>query len=135
MASWSYSLRTHSLLCPLQLSEAIQDSNHYLASDQMNFDTGSLATVPPADSSEPRISLDNGMFHLVSPSNVYLEDRRVHMTNERRLHQQEPVPPYEGVYPVQDYGKAYPQQRLTLPNGLYSRSIDLGQPVVFVSMN
>jgi hypothetical protein len=38
--------------------------------------------------------------------------------DDRRLRPPEPVPPYEGLYYVQSYGNACPQQLLVLPNGL-----------------
>jgi hypothetical protein len=61
--------------------------------------------------------------HHAFPSNVVLKDRRAHRTNERRLRAPEPVPPYEGLYNVQEFGKACPQQFLKLPNGLDSRLV------------
>ena len=48
----------------------------------------------------------------------FLKDHRSHRINDRRLRQPEPVLPYEGLYYVQQYGDACPQQALTLPNGL-----------------
>ncbi|KAH8982277.1 carotenoid ester lipase precursor [Lactarius akahatsu] len=61
--------------------------------------------------------------HLASPSNAVFKDCRAHRTNERRLRIPEPVPPYEGLYYVQEYGKACPQQFLKLPNGLDSELV------------
>ncbi|KAI9440698.1 carotenoid ester lipase precursor [Lactarius indigo] len=44
-------------------------------------------------------------------------------TNERRLRQPEPLPPYQGLYYVQEYGKSCSRQRLDLSNGLDSRLV------------
>lgn len=42
----------------------------------------------------------------------------------------EPLPPYEGLYYVQAFGKSCPQQRLVLPNGLDSKLVaDIGSVV------
>lgn len=46
-----------------------------------------------------------------------------HRTGERRLRLPEPLPPYEGLYYVQKFGKSCPQQRLVLPNGLDSQLV------------
>ncbi len=58
-----------------------------------------------------------------SPSNIAVKDRRAHRTYGRRLRRPEPVPPYEGLYYVQDYSKSCPQQFLKLPNGLDSQLV------------
>ena len=39
-------------------------------------------------------------------------------TGDLRLRAPEPFSPYKGLYYVQSYGNACPQQRLDLPNGL-----------------
>lgn len=44
--------------------------------------------------------------------------------DDRRLHPPEPFKPYEGLYYVQSYGNACPQQPLTLPNGLGSELVN-----------
>jgi hypothetical protein len=44
-----------------------------------------------------------------------------HRTGERRLRLPEPLPPYKGLYYVQEFGRSCPQQRLVFPNGLGSR--------------
>ena len=44
--------------------------------------------------------------------------RRSHRIGDRRLRLAEPVLPYKGLYYVQAYGDACPQQALKLPNGL-----------------
>lgn len=44
-------------------------------------------------------------------------------TGDRRLRLPEPLPPYEGRYYVQNFGKSCPQQPLTLPNGLDSQLV------------
>ncbi|KAH8982264.1 carotenoid ester lipase precursor [Lactarius akahatsu] len=56
-------------------------------------------------------------------------------TNERRLRQPEPLPPYEGLYYVQEYGKSCPQQRLDLPNGLDSQLVKDVSSVVNVLLD
>jgi acetylcholinesterase len=50
---------------------------------------------------------------------VVLKDS-VHRRDERRLRLPEQVPPYKGLYYVQEFGNACPQHHLTLPNGLDS---------------
>ncbi|KAI9442989.1 Alpha/Beta hydrolase protein [Lactarius indigo] len=56
-------------------------------------------------------------------------------TNERRLRLPEPLPPYEGLYYVQEYGKSCPQQRLDLPNGLDSKLVKDVSSVVNVLLD
>ena len=46
-----------------------------------------------------------------------------HRTGDRRLRAPEPSSPYRGLYYVQSYGNACPQQYLKLPNGLDSQLI------------
>ncbi|KAH9172349.1 carotenoid ester lipase precursor [Lactarius sanguifluus] len=40
-------------------------------------------------------------------------------TGDRRLRQPQPLPPYEGYYHVQAYGKSCPQQGITLPDVIH----------------
>jgi hypothetical protein len=67
--------------------------------------------------------------HRALPSNVILKDR-VHRRDERRLRLPEPALPYEGLYYVQKFGKACPQQYLTLPNAMDSELRDNVNKVV-----
>ncbi|KAI9454072.1 carotenoid ester lipase precursor [Lactarius psammicola] len=100
----------------------IQDSNPYPASDQQSFDTGSKAP----DYSGPQVFLDDGVFVglRISGTDEFLGIPFARPpTDERRLRLPEPVPPYEGLYYVQDYGDACPQQLLKLPNGLDSKLV------------
>lgn len=103
-----------------------QDSNPYLASDQTSFETES--TVPQIDSNGPQVNLDDAVFvgfrHTATATDAFLGIPYARPpTNERRLRLPEPVLPYEGLYYVQEYGKACPQQFLKLPNGLDSELV------------
>ncbi|KAH9040242.1 carotenoid ester lipase precursor [Lactarius hengduanensis] len=103
---------------------ATQDSSPYLASDQTSLETE--PTVPPIDSNGPQITLDDAVFVGVrtGATDAFLGIPYARPpTNERRLRLPEPVPPYEGLYYVQEYGKACPQQLLKLPNGLDSELV------------
>ncbi|KAH9073439.1 alpha beta-hydrolase [Lactarius deliciosus] len=105
---------------------ATQDSNPYLASDQTSFETES--TAPPTNSDGPQITLDDAIFvgfrDTAAVTDTFLGiPYALPPTNERRLRVPEPFPPYEGLYYVQEYGKACPEQFLKLPNGLDSELV------------
>ncbi|KAH8982171.1 carotenoid ester lipase precursor [Lactarius hatsudake] len=105
---------------------ATQDSNPYLASDQTSFETES--TSPPTNSDGPQVTLDDAIFvglrDTAAVTDTFLGiPYALPPTNERRLRVPEPFPPYEGLYYVQEYGKACPEQFLKLPNGLDSELV------------
>ena len=52
-----------------------------------------------------------------SSSNIV--NKNVARTGERRLRQPEPLPPYEGFYHVQAFGKSCPQQAVSLPDVIH----------------
>ncbi|KAI9454056.1 carotenoid ester lipase precursor [Lactarius psammicola] len=101
----------------------VQDPISYLVSDHTcasNESTEELA-------SPPEVHLDDAIFtgNKKGVTDQFLGIPFAHPpTNERRLRQPEPLPPYEGLYYVQEFGKSCPQQRLTLPNGLDSQLIE-----------
>ncbi|KAH9030333.1 carotenoid ester lipase precursor [Lactarius pseudohatsudake] len=76
--------------------------------------------------SNPEVHLDDALFAGIrkGETDQFLGIPFAHPpTSERRLRLPEPLPPYEGLYYVQEFGKSCPQQRLDLPNGLDSQLV------------
>ncbi|KAH9073429.1 carotenoid ester lipase precursor [Lactarius deliciosus] len=76
--------------------------------------------------STPEVHLDDALFTGIrkGETDQFLGIPFAHPpTNERRLKLPEPLPPYEGLYYAQEFGKSCPQQRLDLPNGLDSQLV------------
>ncbi|KAH9167333.1 carotenoid ester lipase precursor [Lactarius sanguifluus] len=76
--------------------------------------------------STPEVYLDDAVFTGIRKgvTDQFLGIPFAHPpTNERRLRQPEPLPPYQGLHYVQEFGKSCPQQRLDLPNGLDSQLV------------
>ncbi|KAH9008696.1 carotenoid ester lipase precursor [Lactarius deliciosus] len=94
----------------------IQDTFSYLASNHTC--AGPESTEQLAPTSEAQVLLDDAVFVGIRKG---VTDQFLGIpfalppTNERRLRQPVPPPPYQGLYNVQEFGKSCPQQRLDLP--------------------
>ncbi|KAH9026413.1 carotenoid ester lipase precursor [Lactarius hengduanensis] len=88
--------------------------------------------------STPEVHLDDALFTGIrkGETDQFLGIPFAHPpTSERRLRLPEPLPPYEGLYYVQEYGKSCPQQRLDLPNGMDSQLVKDVSGLVNVLLN
>ncbi|KAH9066827.1 carotenoid ester lipase precursor [Lactarius vividus] len=107
----------------------VQDPFSYRVSDHTCAGPESAEQL----ASTPEVHLDDAVFTGIRKgvTDQFLGIPFAHPpTNERRLRQPEPLPPYQGLYYVQEFGKSCPQQRLDLPNGLDSQLVkDIGSVV------
>ncbi|KAI0248236.1 carotenoid ester lipase precursor [Lactifluus subvellereus] len=109
----------------------VQDPTLHVAPGYICGDTESVSQLEGA--APPEIHLDDGVF-------TGLQKGETHQflgipfayppIGDRRLRLPEPLPPYEGLYYVQEFGKSCPQQPMTLPNGLDSRLVQSISTVV-----
>ncbi|KAI9436916.1 carotenoid ester lipase precursor [Lactarius indigo] len=100
----------------------VQDPFSYRVSDNTCASTESTEQSSPT----PEVFLDDAVFTGIRKgvTDQFLGIPFAHPpTNEQRLRRPEPLPPYQGLYYVQEYGKSCPQQRLILPNGLDSQLV------------
>jgi hypothetical protein len=130
----------HSPLCLLPSGQfTVQDSNPYsvgqrdsddvesrgpsIDTRQVFLDDGSSLVPDSAPRTSFWVSLTQSrreQRECFLPSDVVLTDCRAHRKDDHRLRPPQPVKPYQGLYYVQSYGNACPQQSLVLPNGLDS---------------
>ncbi|KAI9437416.1 Alpha/Beta hydrolase protein [Lactarius psammicola] len=108
-----------SLASPVN-SFAVQDPSFYVKSDH-TCDNKEPAASPK--SQDPQVNVDDATFFGIAKGETHQFlgiPFAYPPTGERRLRQAEPLPPYEGYYHVQAYGKSCPQQGLTLPDVIHT---------------
>ncbi|KAI9443552.1 carotenoid ester lipase precursor [Lactarius indigo] len=97
----------------------VQDPSIYVQSD---YTYGNKEPAASPKSQDPQINLDDAtLFGIIKgDTHQFLGIPFAYPpTGERRLRQAEPLPPYEGYYHVQAYGKSCPQQGITLPDVIH----------------
>ncbi|KAH9057408.1 Alpha/Beta hydrolase protein [Lactarius vividus] len=107
-----------SLASPVN-SFARQDPSFYVQSDHTR---GGKEQAASPKSQDPQINLDDAtLFGIIKgETHQFLGIPFAYPpTGDRRLRQPEPLPPYEGYYHVQAYGRSCPQQGITLPDVIH----------------